>query len=79
MKIPHSKMPNNVVEHFGNSGGATVPTAITFNLAPQLTRPSTPDTRPCLACLAGFGGGLAWAAMLLRLGNLAFCEVIDYP
>ena len=73
MKIPHSKMPNNVVEHFGNSGGATIPTAITFNLAEKM------KTSSCLACLAGFGGGLAWAAMLLRLGDMAFCEMVDYP
>jgi 3-oxoacyl-[acyl-carrier-protein] synthase III len=73
MKIPHAKMPNNVVEHFGNSGGATIPTAITFNLAARMTNGQ------CLACLAGFGGGLAWAAMLLRLGGLTFCEMIDYP
>src|SRR5205814_6989885 len=73
MKIPHSKMPNNVVEHFGNSGGSTIPTAITFNLAGQM------KTGHCLACLAGFGGGLAWAAMLLPLGGLSFCEMIDYP
>ena len=31
------------------------------------------------ACLAGFGGGLTWTAMLMRLGGLAFCELIDYP
>jgi 3-oxoacyl-[acyl-carrier-protein] synthase-3 len=73
MKIPHSKMPNNVVEHFGNSGGSTIPTAITFNLADQMKHGRF------LTCLAGFGGGLAWAAMLLRLGGLSFCEMIDYP
>ena len=80
MKIPHSKMPNNVVEHFGNSGGATIPIAVTFNLAPQLTVGTRSTASPnILACLAGFGGGLTWAAMLLRLGNMAFCEMIDYP
>jgi 3-oxoacyl-[acyl-carrier-protein] synthase-3 len=73
MKIPHSRMPNNVVQHFGNSGGATIPTAIAFNLADQLKK----ETR--LVCLAGFGGGLTWASMLMRLGRLAFCELIDYP
>jgi 3-oxoacyl-[acyl-carrier-protein] synthase-3 len=73
MKVPYAKMPNNVVEHFGNSGGATIPTAITFNLAKQL------KNGHCRACLAGFGGGLTWAAMLMRLGPLAFCEMIDYP
>jgi 3-oxoacyl-[acyl-carrier-protein] synthase III len=72
MKVPYSKMPSNVVENFGNSGGATIPMAITFNLAPQ-TR-----TGHYLACLAGFGGGLTWASMLLRLGGMSFCEMVDY-
>jgi len=73
MKVPHARMPNNVVQHFGNSGGATIPTAIAFNLADVFKKESR------LVCLAGFGGGLTWAAMLMRLGKLAFCELIDYP
>lgn len=73
MKVPHGKMPNNVVQHFGNSSGATIPTAIAFNLAAQ-TR-----NGHIQACLAGFGGGLAWASMLIRLGGLNFCEMIDFP
>lgn len=73
MKLPHTRMPNNVVEHFGNSGGATIPIAIAFNLGAELTR------RHSQVCLAGFGGGLVWASMLLRLGGLDFCELIDYP
>jgi 3-oxoacyl-[acyl-carrier-protein] synthase III len=73
MKIPYGKMPMNVVEHFGNSSGVTIPVAIAFNLADQL-RQST-----CQICLAGFGVGLTWSAMLMRLGGLSFCELIDYP
>jgi 3-oxoacyl-[acyl-carrier-protein] synthase III len=73
MKVPHAKMPSNVVEHFGNGGGATLPIAITFNLASQLTGGY------CQVCLAGFGGGLVWASMLMRLGGLSFCEMIDFP
>jgi 3-oxoacyl-[acyl-carrier-protein] synthase-3 len=72
MKVPHAKMPNNVVQHFGNSGGATIPTSISFNLGPKL------KTTRIRACLAGFGGGLAWASMLMSLGGLDFCEMIDY-
>jgi len=72
MKVPHARMPNNVVEHFGNSGGATIPTAISFNLADQVKSSS------CRVCLAGFGGGLTWAAMLMQLGELSFCELMDY-
>jgi 3-oxoacyl-[acyl-carrier-protein] synthase-3 len=74
MKVPYSKMPNNVVEKFGNSGSTTIPLAITLNLADKLTGSS--DLQ---ACLAGFGGGLVWAAMLMRLGGLSFCEIIEYP
>jgi len=73
MKIPHAKMPNNVVERFGNSGGATIPMALTINVADHLKAGSA------RACLAGFGAGLTWAAMLLTLGPLSFCELIDYP
>lgn len=73
MKIPHARMPNNVVERFGNSGGATIPTAITHNLSEQLRNGRI------TACLTGFGAGLAWAAMLLPMGNLAFCDKIDFP
>ena len=74
MKVPYAKMPNNVVEKFGNSGSTTIPLAITLNLADKLTGNSELQT-----CMAGFGGGLVWAAMLMRLGGLAFCEIIDYP
>ena len=72
MKVPYEKMPSNVVEHFGNSGGATIPTAIAYNLADRMKR------EKALVCLAGFGGGLVWASMLMRLGGLAFCELIDF-
>jgi len=73
MKVPHSKMPNNVVERFGNSSGSTIPMAIALNIAENVT------DGQILACLAGFGGGLTWAAMLMRLGGWKFCEIIDYP
>jgi len=73
MKVPHSKMPNNVVERFGNSSGSTIPMAIALNIAEKVT------DGQILACLAGFGGGLTWAAMLMRLGGWKFCEIIDYP
>ena len=72
MKVPHARMPNNVVERFGNSSGATIPIAVMLNLADRV------KNGECLACLAGFGVGLTWAAMLMRLGGLAFCEIVDY-
>jgi 3-oxoacyl-[acyl-carrier-protein] synthase-3 len=73
MKLPHAKIPNNVVERFGNSGGATIPMALTINAADRLKQGSVN------ACVTGFGAGLTWASMLLTLGPLNFCELIDYP
>ena len=69
--VPHEKMPMNVVQNFGNSSGATIPTAIAFNLRERLTRETLH------VCLAGFGVGLTWSSMLLDLGPLDFCDMIN--
>lgn len=73
MKVPYAKMPSNIVEHFGNSSGVTIPMAITFNLGSRLT------VERFLVCLAGFGVGLTWSSMLMPLGGLEFCKLIEYP
>lgn len=72
MHIPYERMPNNIVTHFGNSSGVTIPTNITFNLGDQLKDTSYK------VCLAGFGVGLTWGSMYLELGNLDFCHMIAY-
>jgi len=73
LKLPRAKMPSNVVEHFGNSSGVTIPMVITFNLAAHLRQNRSQ------VVLASFGVGLTWSAMLLSLGGLTFCEMIEYP
>lgn len=72
MKIPHAKMPNNVVENFGNNSGVSIPTVMTFNLRERLLR------EKLRVCLAGFGAGLTWAAMLLNIGKFDFNSIIEY-
>jgi 3-oxoacyl-[acyl-carrier-protein] synthase-3 len=72
MKVPHARMPNNVVERFGNSSGATIPVAVIINMAERV------KNEGCLACLAGFGVGMTWSSMLMRLAGLNFCELVDY-
>jgi len=72
MKVPYAKMPNNVVEHFGNNGSVTIPTLIAFNLGERLLKESLH------VCLAGFGGGLAWSSLLLKLGNMEFNSIVEY-
>ena len=73
MGVPYEKMPNNIVENFGNSSGVTIPTVLAYNMKEQLI------LGELRLCLAGFGVGLTWASMYLRMGNLRFCDIIDYP
>lgn len=72
MGIPEEKMPNNIVENFGNSSSVTIPTTITFNLGEKLLKESY------FICMAGYGVGLSWASLLLELENLTFCEMINF-
>jgi 3-oxoacyl-[acyl-carrier-protein] synthase III len=72
MKVNRERLPSNIVENFGNGSGATIPTNLTFNLA----RPLLDGT--LTLCLAGFGVGLTWASMVMKVGQLAFCEIIEY-
>ncbi|UBD75549.1 ketoacyl-ACP synthase III [Parabacteroides goldsteinii] len=70
--VPHEKMPSNIVENFGNSSGATIPTNISFNLGTRLKE------ERYTFCLAGFGVGLTWGALLLDIGNLSFNDIIYF-
>lgn len=70
--VPYEKMPNNIVENFGNANSVSTPTNITYNLGEKLINNSF------LICLAGFGAGLSWSSLLLEMGNLNFCKIIDY-
>ena len=72
LKIAHEKMPSNVVEEFGNASGASIPTAITHNLKELL------ETKTMNFCLSGFGIGLTWAAVIIKIGQLKFNKLINY-
>ncbi|MBP1671304.1 MAG: 3-oxoacyl-ACP synthase [Bacteroidetes bacterium] len=72
LQVPHEKLPSNILEFFGNSNGVSVPTSISFNLGDRLTKESL------LICLAGFGVGLTWASLLLRMEYLSFNEIIYF-
>jgi len=72
MDINYDKMPNNIVGKFGNSNGVTIPVDLTYNLGDKLMNNSYN------ICLAGFGVGLVWSSMLLKMGSLSFCKMIEY-
>ena len=73
MRVPYSRMPMNLVEQFGNSSGVTIPMTIALNLGGPLPE------KGLQVCLAGFGVGLTWSAMLMKLSGFQFCELINYP
>ncbi|MFO0427078.1 MAG: 3-oxoacyl-ACP synthase III family protein [Planctomyces sp.] len=69
MQVPIEKMPCNIVQHYGNASGATIPLNIVHNIGPQLLNGSL------RVCFAGFGVGLTWSSMLMTLGPLDFCSM----
>lgn len=69
--IPKSKMPNNIVEIYGNSSSATIPLTICHNLRTFLLE------KRYKICISGFGVGLTWGALIMNLGPLKFCEIIE--
>ncbi len=70
--VPREKMPANIVENFGNASGVTVPTCISFNLGEQLVN------NDLNLCMAGFGVGLTWSSIFMKVGHLAFNKIIDF-
>jgi 3-oxoacyl-[acyl-carrier-protein] synthase-3 len=72
MRVPYEKMPSNIVENYGNSSGVTIPMVIAHNLRQRLLG------NTIRACMAGFGVGLTWSSMLLRLGPMSFCDLIEF-
>lgn len=73
INVERNKLPNNIVEKFGNSNSVTIPVNLTYNLA-KLIR----NEQPVKVMLAGFGVGLTWGAMIIELSNLNSCEIINF-
>lgn len=72
LEIPYEKIPSNIVTNFGNASSATIPTNICFNLKPEIM------SKNFNVCMAGFGVGLTWGAIVMKLGALQFCDFAEY-
>lgn len=72
MNIAHSKMPFNIVENFGNSNSATIPLVTSYNYGDILQN----ETHKI--CFTGFGAGLTCASVIMNVGKLNICRVIEY-
>ena len=71
--VAHAKMPMDIVGKYGNSSGVTIPTVLADSFGQRLCREAM------RLCLSGFGVGLTWAALLMKVGPLSFNSLIDYP
>jgi 3-oxoacyl-[acyl-carrier-protein] synthase-3 len=70
--VSREKMPANIVENFGNSSGVTIPIVTWFNVSDKIIE------ERLRICFSGFGVGLTWASLLMDIGPLSFCEMIEY-
>lgn len=70
--VSREKMPANIVENFGNASGVTVPTCISYNLGEKLCNETM------LLCMAGFGVGLTWSSIMMKVGNMKFNQIIEF-
>lgn len=71
LEVSYEKMPANIVENFGNASGVTVPTNISYNLGNNIVEGSA------RVCMAGFGVGLTWASIYIKLEKLMFNKIIE--
>lgn len=72
LEIPYEKMPSNIVQLYGNSSSATVPVNICQNLGEKLI------DKCYTVCFAGFGVGLTWSSILMKLDRMKFCSIAEY-
>lgn len=69
MNIPYSKMPNNIVENFGNGSSLTIPLNMCFNLADTLKEKTNK------LCLSGFGSGLGVNAIVADFPPIQYFNI----
>lgn len=71
IQVPYEKMFMNIVENYGNPSGVSIPINIVHNLSEEMIK------KKYNCCLSAFGSGLTWGAMIMELGNMDFCYMIE--
>ncbi|HEX7139373.1 MAG TPA: ketoacyl-ACP synthase III [Vicinamibacterales bacterium] len=72
MKIPREKLPRNIVGIYGNCSSVSIPLNLAHNYHDRLSNESLK------ICFSGFGVGLTWASMVMPVGPMETCQVIEY-
>ena len=71
LNISETKMPNNIVELFGSPSSASIPLTICYNIKNRI------QSSRMKICMAGFGVGLSWGGIIMDMGPLEFCDIIE--
>ena len=66
------KIPANIVENFGNPGSASIPAVTTYNYGALFQQEYHK------VCFSAFGAGLTCACIIMDLGCLNLCKMIEY-
>ena len=72
LEIPYEKMPNNICGKYGNGSNITVPLNVCENLGKEALKNSYN------VCFGGFGVGLTWSLIKMKIERLDFCEIVNY-
>ena len=72
ISVAAEKMPNDVVKIYGNSSGVTIPAIMGGLISDEL------KLKENEVIFSGFGVGLTWAALYMKLNKLNFCEKIEH-
>lgn len=74
LQIPDRKLFNDLVVKYGNPSGVSIPMVMTDNISEQMI---SEELYTC--CLSAFGSGLAWGCMIVALGQMDMCKLIEAP
>lgn len=74
LNVSEEKLFNNIVSKYGNPSGASIPLVITDNLTNKMM-----GNELYKCCLSAFGSGLAWGCMIIELGQMDMCRLIESP
>lgn len=76
--LPEDRVPL-ILEKFGNSGGPSVPLALTQTLAKSIARKQAEQTlSPFRVMMLGYGVGLSWGSVLMQLDHDISISHFDY-
>lgn len=71
LNVDDGRMPANIVEKYGNPSSASIPLSICHNIRQRILE------ERLKICMAGFGVGLSWGSLLMDVGPLDFCELLE--